>query len=347
MAEWIESKYASLLSNRFDRYTNKNGSINFRCPYCGDSTKDKTKARGYLLSKNQAYYYYCHNCHISRSFSKFLEEQDQSLHREFIMELMKEKASTSISMGNTTPVDKFTSAKPVFKKMIGRKPFKELKKVSQLQHTHRAKRYILSRLIPSNLHYKIFYVENGYNWAKQWVPDKFPGAEFNGKDPRIVLPLCDSTGKCVGAVARSIDPNSKLRYLKLNWDSGSTGFIYGLEALDQDKRVYVFEGQFDSMFIPNSVAVGSLHWQLIKNHIDAKDVTIVLDNEPRNKTTKESVDSAISKGYNVCIWPCTVEEKDVNDMVIAGYQPSLIKEMIDKNTFSGLKARLAFSVWAR
>ena len=101
------------------------------------------------------------------------------------------------------------------------------------------------------------------------------------------------------------------------------------------------------MFIPNSVAVGSLHWQLIKNHIDAKDVTIVLDNEPRNKTTKDSVDSAISKGYNVCIWPCTVEEKDVNDMVMAGYQPELIKEMIDKNTFSGLKARLAFSVWAR
>lgn len=342
MAEWIQNKYALLLSNRFDRFSNKNGQINFRCPYCGDSHKDKMKARGYLISKKQEYYYYCHNCHVSRNFSKFLEEQDPQLHKEYLMETLKEKATATFV---DKPVDSFAS-KPTFS-TIGNKPFKELKKISQLSHTHSAKRYILSRLIPSNLHYKIFYVENGYNWAKKWLPEKFPGDAFNGKDPRIVLPLSDGNGRTFGAVARSIDPNNKQRYLKLNWNDDDTGFIYGLDTVDQTKRVYVLEGQFDSMFIPNSVAVGSLHWKLIQKHITAEDVVMVLDNEPRNETTKLSVDSAINSGYNVCIWPSTIMQKDINDMVISGLEPADVRAIIDNNTFSGLKAKLAFSVWAK
>jgi len=342
MAEWIDNKYALLLSNRFERFTNKNGTINFRCPYCGDSQKDKTKARGYLISKKQEYYYFCHNCHVSRNFSKFLEEQDPQLHKEYLMETLKEKATANTIQ---KPVDSFAT-QPTFD-AIGSRPFKELKKISQLQPSHAAKRYILSRLIPSNLHYKIFYVENGYNWAKKWLPEKFPGDEFTGKDPRIVFPLKDSKGRTFGAVARSIDPNSKQRYLKLNWNDESTGFIYGLDDIDQTKRVYVLEGQIDSLFIPNSVAVGSLHYKLIQKHIHAEEVVIVLDNEPRNKTTKESVDSAIKQGYNVCIWPSSVQQKDINDMVIAGLDPADIKMIIDNNTFNGLKAKLAFSVWSK
>mgnify|MGYP003320697879 FL=1 len=111
--------------------------------------------------------------------------------------------------------------------------------------------------------------------------------------------------------------------------------------------MYVLEGQFDSMFIPNSVAVGSLHWKLIQKHITAEDVVMVLDNEPRNETTKLSVDSAINSGYNVCIWPSTILQKDINDMVISGLEPADVRAIIDNNTFSGLKAKLAFSVWAK
>ena len=224
MAQWIDHKYALLLSNRFERFSSKNNTMNFRCPYCGDSRKDKTKARGFLLLKKQEYFYYCHNCHVSRTFSKFLEEQDPGMHKEYVFETIKDKASMDMSQSNTVPVDAFQS-KPKFDR-IGNKPFKELKKISQLSHNHPAKTYILGRRIPSNTHYKIFYVENGYQWAKKWLPDKFPG-EFKGKDPRIVLPLVDQDGRYFGAVARSTNPDSKQRYLKLNWDSGDDdGFLY-------------------------------------------------------------------------------------------------------------------------
>ena len=342
MAQWIDSKYTLLLSNRFDRFTNKNGTINFRCPYCGDSQKDKTKARGYIIEKKQEYYYYCHNCHINRSFSKFLEEQDPGLYKEYVMETLKEKAGSNTNVSN---VGTFTKASPA-QKWIGMKPFKKLKKISQLPIHHPAVRYIKERQIPSSLHYKIYYVDNGYKWAKEWLPSKFPN-DFDGKDPRIILPLKDSKGKYFGAIARSINPDNKQRYLKLNWNDDSSGFLYGLDTVDQSKRVYVLEGQFDSMFIPNAVAVGSMHYKLIRQHLKAEDIVVVLDNEPRSKFTKSAVDSAIDNGYSVCVWPSHIKEKDINDMVVAGMDPIDIKQIIDGNTFSGLKAKLAMSVWSK
>ena len=266
------------------------------------------------------------------------------MHKEYVFEIVKDKASMDMSASNTTPVDTFQS-KPKFD-MLGNKPFKELKKISQLSHNHSAKAYIIGRRIPSNTHYKIFYVDNGYQWAKKWLPKKFPG-EFKGRDPRIVLPLVDQQGRCFGAVARSTDPNSKQRYLKLNWNNDDSGFLYGLDSVDQDETVYVLEGQFDSLFIPNSVAVGSMHWKLLEKHITPKKVVVVLDNEPRSEFTRTAVDSAINSGYNVCVWPAHIKEKDINDMVIAGMEPADIKQIIDTNTFSGLKAKLALSVWSK
>ena len=41
--EWIQRKYILLQSNALDRFAERNGAFNFRCPYCGDSKKSKTK----------------------------------------------------------------------------------------------------------------------------------------------------------------------------------------------------------------------------------------------------------------------------------------------------------------
>lgn len=346
MTMWIEQKYAQLVSHKFLRVSEKNNQINFRCPYCGDSRKDKTKARGYLLQKDGGWYYFCHNCHITRSFANFLKEQDTTLYQEYSLERLREGSSPPSAVDDcaTSKQEAFAS-KPVFTSTLGVKPFKELKKVSQLGLRHPARLYILQRKIPSNVHYKIFYVENGYNWARKWLPEKF-AKDFEGKDPRIVLPLKDSKGRCFGAIARSINPNSKHRYMKLSW-ADEEGFIYGLEDLDQKKTVYVTEGQFDSLFIPNAVAVGSLHWKLLTKHLTTTDVVIVLDNEPRNPTTNESLAKAIDAGYKVCIWPSHIKQKDINDMVIDGYDPVDIKQIIDSNTYQGLKAKLAHSVWRK
>ena len=281
MSEWLQRKYILLLSNILEGFkeTSK-GTFNCRCPICGDSAKNKFKKRGYWLHKNGEYKYYCHNCNATRSVENFLKEFAPNLAQEYKLEVLKE------GVNGISEQDITFESKPKFE-ALGKRPFKELKAISQLKDLrHPAKLYITGRKIPSNLHYKIFYTDNGYSWARKWLPEKFT-KDFDGKDPRIVMPLLDSNGKCFGAVARSILPTAQ-RYLKMSWAEES-GFVYGLDTIDPDKTVYVLEGQFDSMFLPNSVALGSMHFDLIKKYLPDQDVVIVLDNEPRSKSNVDQL----------------------------------------------------------
>ena len=49
MSTWIDHKYINLLSPQLERFARKSDKLyNFRCPFCGDSQKNKWKARGYV-----------------------------------------------------------------------------------------------------------------------------------------------------------------------------------------------------------------------------------------------------------------------------------------------------------
>jgi hypothetical protein len=81
---------------------------------------------------------------------------------------------------------------------------------------------------------------------------------------------------------------------------------------------------------------------------DPSNVVVVYDNEPRNKEIVKRISQAIDRGYNVCIWPEHIEQKDVNDMVNVGELdgPS-VQHIIDNNTFSGLSAKMRLSTWSK
>ena len=52
----------------------------------------------------------------------------------------------------------------------------------------------------------------------------------------------------------------------------------------------------------------------------------------------------IDKGYSVVIWTQTLQEKDINDMVLSGKD---VKKIVKQNTFSGLEAKTKFISWKR
>ena len=76
-------------------------------------------------------------------------------------------------------------------------------------------------------------------------------------------------------------------------------------------------------------------------------LTIVYDNEPRSKETVKKLDKAIMNGYNVCIWPESMEHKDINDMVLAGLSSEFIEHIIKTNTYRDLSAKLALQKWSK
>ena len=122
MSEWLQRKYILLLSNTLDKFKEKNGSFNCRCPICGDSQKNKHKARGYFLSKRGEYKFFCHNCGATRTVENFLKEIAPNLAQEYKLEVLKEKTNFSEQStalyGDSMP--DLPSSKPSFGGIIQR-----------------------------------------------------------------------------------------------------------------------------------------------------------------------------------------------------------------------------------
>lgn len=117
----IDVKYINLISSRLSKFKKvKPHLYNFRCPICGDSQKQKNKARGYLYQVKNNTNYKCHNCGISVSFSNFLKTVDSESHKHYVFEKFKD-GNTGKNFPTQSPEDIFktiNSSRPKFRKKV-------------------------------------------------------------------------------------------------------------------------------------------------------------------------------------------------------------------------------------
>jgi len=232
-----------------------------------------------------------------------------------------------------------------FPKYLREEAFKKLKKISSLEHDNPAKRYINSRKIPTKHHFRLFLSLKFKKWVNTIIPDKFESTDFD--EARLVIPYVDMDGSLIGFQGRAFG-QTKLRYISIHVDTDKP-FIFGLDTIDKKEKIYVTEGPLDSLFLPNALAMGSSNnLNGLKRVIDDPSrFVIVLDNEPKNIDICNIVEKAIDLGYNVCIWPSHIEQKDINEMVLAGMKPEDVKLVIDCNTVCGLEAKLRITQWKK
>jgi hypothetical protein len=116
--------------------------------------------------------------------------------------------------------------------------------------------------------------------------------------------------------------------------------IYNIQNVDKTKTIYVTEGPIDSLFLPNSIAVGGSDFKKIDDSLK-ENAIIIYDNEPRNTEIIKKINEVIDLGYNVCIWNerKVSEFKDINDMIMGGLSQEEIVEIINSNTYNGLSAK--------
>ena len=118
--------------------------------------------------------------------------------------------------------------------------------------------------------------------------------------------------------------------------------IYGLDKINNEFPVFVTEGPFDSTFVSNSIAMCGADGDVRKWGID--DPVWVYDNEPRSHEIVKRISSTIDRGEKVVIWPNNINEKDINDMILARHD---VMDVLKSCTYSGLKAQLQFNTWKR
>ena len=330
----IDSKYIGLVSSRLDRFKKVKANLyNFRCPICGDSQKHKNKARGYIYQVKTNTNFKCHNCGASLSFNNLLKQIDSTLHKQYIMEKFKE----GFAGGKNFVVDEpqFTFTSPKFRK---KDICDDLVKISELNTTHRAKKYLINRGIKEDILSKLYYCPNFKEWTNR---HKKTFDDTKHDDQRIIIPLRYPDGQLFGYQGRSLDPTSKMRYITVMLDEDAPK-LYGLEKINTEKPIYILEGPFDSLFVENSVAmcgsdvdIGSFGWS---NYI------WVYDNEPRNREIVNRISKTIDTGDKVVIWPSDIQHKDINDMSLGGHN---VQKLVQSNVYSGLKAKLQFNTWKR
>jgi transcription elongation factor Elf1 len=343
MSDYIDQKYLNLLSSRVELFKRKTDSLyNFRCPYCGDSQKNRTKARGYVMTSGAHYTYKCHNCGISASFSKLLKHVDPEFYKEYSAEKFLNKGKRTLPQPKRVQRDYTKFSRPSYTKET---PFKEVKNVAQLPAEHPVKKYVLKRRIPNPYHNKLYFVPKFMTFANKFVPGKFSEEKIGKDEPRLVIPFLDTRGNLFGFQGRALVKNSKIRYITIIFND-DVPKIYGLDTVDWSKTVNLVEGPIDSMFLENSLAMmgSSLNADDI---FQGRDVVYIYDNEPRNKDIVKLMDKTISKGYQIVIWPKNVEEKDINDMVLANRDVDEIQAIISNNTFKGLSAMAKLSEWRK
>lgn len=302
---------------------------NFRCPYCGDSQKSSTKARGFIFRKELNLIYKCHNCGVGASFSNLLKHIDPKIYNDYIMERYKKNEPELPDIG------KFTQ--PKF--MKGPSPLKSLKKISSLSHDHPVKKFVMNRQIPSTVHFELFFAPKFYTWVNTVVPNKF--ASLNGDHPRLVIPFFDENSKMFAFQGRAFG-NEIPKYITITLDPDKDK-IYGLNRLDSTKPIQVTEGPIDSMFLDNCVAVGGADF----SRLPVENTTIIFDNERRNVEILKQIEKTIYMGYNVVLWPDDLKEKDINDMILSGLTKEEVQTIINNNSYQGNMAKIKFTQWRR
>ena len=334
----LDLKYIMMISHRFDRFKRKDDYLfNFRCPICGDSSKKKNKARGYIYRKKNDMFYKCHNCDAGKTFGGLLKITDPLLHKQYILERYSE--GVAAPRANKDPEFEFKT--PEFgapDRLID----KLMDRVDTLDATHIAVEYCTQRQIPKEQWHRLYHIENIKDICQ--LNPKYKD-RIKSDESRLAIPFFNEEGILTAVTLRSYG-TSPLRYIlvKINEDSPT---VFGLDCISKTKPVKIVEGPLDSLFLDNCIACAGTSFNKIETLDLPEDSIIIVDNQPKNKEVCNIINRYIKAGRRVVIWPDNILEKDINEMVLAGVQPVNMEDIISNNVFQNLEAELKFINWRK
>lgn len=342
----IEARYVELISPRLRNFKRKSSYLfNCSCPVSGcDESRRSRKSRFYIYERDGKLFAYCHKCGYSRTFANFLKKFDEALYREFVLEEMMERPAAAAPEPIRPPsardlLDQLeTSQDLVGSKLEGLEP------LLSLPTTHIARRFCSSRAIPNYWEERMYFAPKFFEWAEKIHLGTFQDRKrIRHEEQRVVIPFARA-----GYQGRALQPESKVKYITVITDDKEP-FLFALDRVDPDEKIIAFEGPIDAMFIDNAIASGgsSIIRELSRLPFERDDFIICYDNEPRSPQTVKKMEHAAMNGYPVCIWPKSIRNKDVNDMILAGMEATEIEYIIKDCAKKDLKALTAIENWKK
>ena len=324
---FIDQKYLNIISPQLKQFKPKGNNLwNFRCPYCGDSKKSQTKARGFVYQKKNDLFYKCHNCGVGTTLGKLIQHVDSKTYDDYILERYRKGVKSN------NPEPEFTFNEPVFR---SKDVLSSLNSLEELSEDHPARKIVDRRKLPNSSYKDLFLCESFYKFTNTLIPNKFPS--LDGDHPRLIIPFRDKEGEVFAYQGRAFG-NEKPKYITIKLKDCDK--IFGLDRVDTSKHFYVVEGPLDSLFIENCLAVGGSDF----DRLGYEDFTVIFDNEPRNKEICKQIEKLILQDRKIVLWPDNIKEKDINDMILADIP---VEDIIKNNTYQGAAAQLRFAEWRK
>ena len=345
MSAYIDIQFLHAISYRLENFKKKSNDLwNCRCPICGDSSRNKKKARGYFFLGKNDLNYKCHNCGVSMSFGSFLKQFDDNKYKQYVIQRYADTAKVGSTKGHRKIEEVINFSEPKFEK----KPEPRLldsimDRLDSLPEDNEAVQYVINRKIPRDAFSRLYFIPNVKDIIQ--LNAKYKESIITS-EPRLAIPFFDGSGKLLVVSLRGIRGES-LRYINVKVDEDAPS-IFGLDQVDPTKEILVVEGPLDSLFLDNSIAcAGTSFGKIDQLPVPKENITIIFDNQPKNKDVCKLMNKYIEMGYKMVIWPDHVPGKDINEMIENGLTSDEIQSIINHNTFKGLAAKAKYAMWRK
>lgn len=335
---WIDQKYISFAINRLDQGQKiKDTEWVARCPVCGDSKKDIHKRRFHISLAKGEYLCHCFNCDYAATFHKFLKDYFPDLYSDYRVEKLKER---------------YSEPKPIIKKGTGKKELlpdnttntNVLKHLKPISKGDSAYTYLQFRGVEEYINKYFFYTDNFQEFINRYRDDK---KVFAG--PCIVIPLFNFDKKIVGFQARVLpeyQDKINMRYYTIRIDDNERAMFVPLH-IDLTKPVYVVEGVFDALMLPNAISNLSSALLSLEKHVpDGTKLIYFYDNEPRHKEIMSLLKRTAKT--NCVVVPDGMPTKDLNEWVTQyNISKQDLAEFVEKHTYCPPKSQLMVAKYAK
>lgn len=335
----VDWKFLHLVSSRLERFSDKGNDIyNFKCPFCGDSKKNKMKTRGYIFSQSGETRYKCHNCGVSYKFSTFLRLVASDLYAHY-------KADT-FGKSVVKPIDE-----TLFKSSVNFSPeiLSLCERLDKPGANSRVLTYARMRKIPERFYDSLYSVAN-VNKIIERLPQYSDRQVPNGL--ALAIPFFNKNDTFNWIQFRYISKSSPIRFITLCAGDKTLPKIWGDKHVDWSKRVFVTEGPIDAMSIDNSIAIAGASSNraiAIIKKLQTEQSVFCYDNDySKNPDIKKQMEKRIDAGFGVLIYDRWFQWKDINAAVVdGGVSLDAINTYVNRRTFFDLSAKLELSRLAK
>jgi hypothetical protein len=296
-----------------------------RCPICGDSKKDQSRTRFYLVRANSRYpdMVYCHNCFYKKPADSFFRSfaPDEVKHLEELQgtdEGLKGLFEQIKEYKPKTPEEIVKDLKEELvraKKVVG-SFFKT--HTYPIENFDEALEYVKSRFIP----------DEWINKLRLLKPQYHSGFRYAYLKDYIIFPFFDKEDDKPyyfhSRRFRNLENERMAKYLSCPYRPENDVTFYLNEFnVDEDGPVYICEGTIDSLHIPNSIAtngVGKISEEFLEvyeHRFEKKNLVFCLDNEIIDTDARNKAIELYNKGYWVFAWSELIKDfpfvKDIKD----------------------------------